>query len=341
MKAAVLQDYYKIAIEEVAEPEPAPGEVKVRVVATGICGSEIHAYKGTHPFRHPPSILGHELAGDIVTLGAGATKFALGDRVTLNPQKVCGVCEECVAGNENRCGSKTMLGVQGWTGSFGEYIVAPERLVYRLPDHLSYEEGTMVEPLAVGVHGVRVAGVKSGDWVLILGGGTIGLCTLTAALAAGAGTAIVTDAMDFNLAKAREMGAAATVNVRTQDLAKTVAEATGGRGVDHAFVTVGISPVLNQAIAGVKKGGQVVVIALFEGEVKLDDVFAVVGGERVIRGSQTYNPEDVERALELIASGQVDAKRFITQSLPMSEVQRGFEIVDKKLEDCVKVVLRH
>lgn len=341
MKAAVLQDYYKIVIEEVAEPEPAPGEVKIRVAATGICGSEIHAYKGTHPFRRPPSILGHELAGDVVALGSGVTKFAVGDRVTLNPQKVCGVCEECLAGNENRCAGKTMLGVQGWTGSFGEYIVAPEHLVYRLPDHLSYEEGTMVEPLAVGVHGVSVSGMKPGDSVLILGGGTIGLCTLTAALAAGAGTAIVTDAMDFNLAKAREMGAAATVNVRTQDLAKTVAEATGGRGVDHAFVTVGISPVLNQAISSVRKGGQVVVIALFEGEVKLNDTFAIVGGERVIRGSQTYNPADVERALELIASGQVDAKRFITQSLPMSDVQRGFEIVDKKLEDCVKVVLRH
>jgi 2-desacetyl-2-hydroxyethyl bacteriochlorophyllide A dehydrogenase len=341
MKAAVLQDYFKLGFEEIPEPEPAPSEVKIKVAATGICGSEIHAYKGTYPFRVPPSILGHEMAGDVVAVGSEVTGVAVGDRVTLNPQRVCHKCDQCLSGNENRCVSKMMLGVQGWPGSFAEYVVAPEELVYKLPDHLSYEEGTMAEPLAVGVHAVRISGLGPGSSAVVLGGGTIGLSTLLAARAAGATTTVVTDAVDFNLRVARELGATATVNVRTQELQQVMAEATGGKGADYAFVTVGLSAVMNQAIQSVKKGGRVVAIALFEEPITIKDTFAIVGSERVIQGSMTYTPEDVQRALEMIASGEVEIGKLITQRLPISDVQRGFQIVDEKLEDCVKVVLKY
>lgn len=341
MKAAVLQDYFKIAIEEVPEPEPAPNEVKIRVVATGICGSEMHAYKGTHPFRHPPSILGHELAGDIVAVGSRVKGFAVGDRVTIDPQRVCGVCDDCKAGYPNACAEKIMLGVQEWTGSFGEYIVCPESQLYRLPDHVSYEEGSMVEPLAVGVHAIRQGEVKPGDSVLVLGGGTIGLSALAGAIDAGATTTILTDAFDFNLAIARRMGATATVNVRQQDVTQVVREITDGKGVDVAVVAVGLTAVLNQAIATVKKRGIVVLVGLFEQAPTIQDTFAIIGSERMIRGSQTYRPQDVERALELIASGRTDVKAMITHRLPMSQVAQAFEMVDKRTEDCVKVVLNH
>ncbi|MHB1417627.1 MAG: zinc-binding dehydrogenase, partial [Chloroflexota bacterium] len=145
--------------------------------------------------------------------------------------------------------------------------------------------------------------------------------------------------VDFNLAVAREMGATATVNVRKDDLSAVVDGVTDGKGMDAALVAVGISPVVNQGLATVKKRGRVVLIGLFDGEVVIHDPFLIVGGERKIQGSQMYTRADVQTALDLIASGRVDAKPFITQRLPMSEVQRGFEIVDKKLEDVVKVVL--
>jgi 2-desacetyl-2-hydroxyethyl bacteriochlorophyllide A dehydrogenase len=341
MKAAVLQDYFKLGFEEIPEPEPAPNEVKIKVVATGICGSEIHAYKGTHPFRVPPSILGHEMAGDVVAVGEDVTGVAVGERVTINPQRVCHECEQCLSGNENRCASKLMLGVQGWTGSFAEYVVAPEELVYKLPDHLSYEEGTMAEPLAVAVHAVRISGLGPGSSAVVLGGGTIGLCTLVAARAAGATATIVTDAVDFNLQVARDLGATATVNVRSQNLKEVVAEVTGGRGADYAFVTVGLSAVMNQAIESVKKGGRVVAIALFEEPITIKETFNIIGSERIIQGSMTYSPEDVQRALDMIASGEVEIDKLITQRLPIADVQRGFQIVDEKLEDCVKVVLTY
>jgi L-iditol 2-dehydrogenase len=341
MKAVVLRDYYKLAIEEVPEPEPEPNEVKIRVVATGICGSEIHAYKGTHPFRCPPAILGHEMTGEVVLIGAEVKRFAIGDRVTIDPQKVCGVCDDCRSGYPNCCSRKIMLGMQEWIGSFGEYIVCPESQVYRLPDHVSYYDGSMSEPLAVGVHAVRQAGIGPNSSVLVLGAGTIGLSSLAAAIEAGATTTIVTDVRDFNLEVARKLGATVTVSVGRQDINQVVAEVTGGKGVDAALVTTGLSVVVNQAVAAVRKRGKVVLIAIFEEPISITDSFAVISAERVLVGSQTYKPQDVRDALDLICSGQVNVGAMITHCLPIVQIQHAFEIVDKRLEGCIKVILKH
>ncbi len=341
MKAAVLRDYYKMQIEEVPEPEPKPDEIKIRVTVAGICGSEMHAYKGTHPFRRPPSIMGHEIAGSVVAVGSKVTKFAVGDRVTLDPQRVCGACDDCLAGYPNSCSQKIMLGVQAWPGGYGQFIVAPEKQAYRLPDHVSDEEGTMVEPLAVGIHGIRQGEVRPGSSVLILGGGTIGLCALAGAIDAGATTTIISDAFDFNLAAARRLGATATVNVTKQDVNRVVSEVTGGKGVDAAIVAVGLPIVVKQAIAAVKHRGVISVVGLFDKPIVIEDTFAVISAERVIRGSQTYVPRDVQKALDLVSAGRVDVKSMITHRIPITEAQRAFELVDKKLEDCIKVVLTH
>jgi L-iditol 2-dehydrogenase len=340
VKAAVLKAHYQIEFNDIPEPEPQPNEVKIRVHSAGICGSEVHAFKGTHPFRHPPAILGHEMAGDIVAVGEQIKGFKVGDRVTVEPQITCGVCDYCKAGFTNLCVNKTVLGTQKWIGAYAEYIVAPEEVLYKIPDNLGYDEAVMIEPLAVGVHAVREANLQLGQSTIILGGGTIGLCTLVAARAAGAMVNVVTDAVDFNLEMARKLGAAGVVNVRQDDAKEVVSRLTDGKGVDAAFVCVGVSPVVNQAINAVKKRGQIILIGLLEGKVTIDEPFLIVGGERAIRGSQMYTRSDVQTALDLIATGTIDAKPFITQQMPMSEVQRGFEIVDKKLEDCVKVVLR-
>jgi 2-desacetyl-2-hydroxyethyl bacteriochlorophyllide A dehydrogenase len=339
MKAAVLTAHYKIDFQDIPEPQPKPNEVKIKVVAAGICGSELHAYKGTHPFRQPPAILGHEMSGEIVAVGSEIKDYKVGERVTVEPQLLCGTCDACRSGHANLCDNKVVLGTKPWVGGYAEYVVAPEQVLYKIPDHVSYDEAVMVEPLAVGVHAVREAHLKMGGSALILGGGTIGLCTLVAAREAGVLKTIVTDAVDYNLSVARELGATATVNVRKDDLKQVVGEVTGGKGVDTAFVTVGISPVVNQALNSVKKRGDIVLIALFEEDVKIENPFLIVGGERNVHGSQMYTRADMQTALDLIAAGRVDAKMFVTQKLPMSDVQRGFEIVDKKLEDCVKVVL--
>ncbi|MHB1007413.1 MAG: zinc-dependent alcohol dehydrogenase [Chloroflexota bacterium] len=339
MRAAVLTAPYKIEFTELPQPAPKANEVKIRVERAGICGSELHAFKGTHPFRHPPAILGHEMSGEVVDAGDQVTKFKVGDRVTVEPQITCGECEYCQAGYPNLCANKIVLGTMVWVGAYAEYIVAPEQVVYKIPDSVDWDEAVMIEPLAVGVHAVREANARLGSSALILGGGTIGLCVLVAAREAGVLTTVVTDAVDYNLKVAKEMGATAVVNVRGGDVRAAVNEVTGGRGADVAYAAVGFSSVVNQGITSVHKRGQVVLIGLFAEKLTVDDPFQIVGGERVIRGSQMYTRADVQTAIDLIAAGRVDAKPFITQRMKMDEVQRGFEIVDKKLEDCVKVVL--
>ncbi|MHB1160296.1 MAG: zinc-dependent alcohol dehydrogenase [Chloroflexota bacterium] len=341
MKAAVLQAPYRITVEEMPEPEPKPQEVKIRVVAAGICGSEVHAYRGTHPWRHPPSILGHEMTGQVVAVGVEVRRIQVGDRVTVEPQVVCGVCGQCSAGFPNLCTDKTFLGTKKWIGAYAEFIVSPERCVYPLPEQVSYAEGVMVEPLAVGVHAVRESGLGPGGSALILGAGTIGLGALASAVEAGATTIIATDVADFNLAVARELGATATVNIRHQDVLRVVSDLTDGKGVDVALVAAGVPEVVNQAISAVRPRGRVLLIAIFDQPIKIDDAYAITCGERVLRGSQTYCPQDMQKALDLIASGRVDAGKFITHRLPMRQLQRGFDIADKRLEDCIKVVLEY
>ncbi len=341
MKAAVLHAPYRIDFEGVPEPEPGPREVKIRVAAAGICGSELHAYRGTHPWRHPPCILGHEMTGRVVAAGDEVQRIRVGDRVTVEPQHACGVCDQCRAGFPNRCSDKIYLGTKVWTGAYAEYIVSPESRVYPLPDQVSFVDGVIVEPLSVGVHAVRQSGLEPGGSALVLGAGAIGLACVASAIDAGATTIIATDAVDFNLRVARELGATTTINARHQDVRRLVSEVTGGKGVDVALVAVGVPEVVNQALSAVKLGGRVLLIAIFDQPVKIDDPYTITSGERVLRGSQTYCPEDVQKALDLIASGRVDARKFITHRLPMSELQRGFDIVDKRLEDCVRVVLEY
>ncbi|MHB1417626.1 MAG: zinc-dependent alcohol dehydrogenase, partial [Chloroflexota bacterium] len=181
MKAAVLTAHYHIEFADIPEPEPKANEVKIKVISAGICGSEVHAFKGTHPFRHPPAILGHELAGEVVAVGDEINGYKVGDRVTVEPQILCGVCDACRAGYPNLCDNKVVLGTQKWVGGYAEYIVAPEQTLYKIPDSVSYDEAVMIEPLAVGVHAVREAKLKVGQSAIILGGGTIGLATLVAA----------------------------------------------------------------------------------------------------------------------------------------------------------------
>ena len=164
MKAALLAAVGKLTITEVEQPDLGrPSDVLIRVGAVGICGSEIHAFQGTHPFRKPPSILGHEVAGEVVDVGAKVSGLAPGDRVFVNPQRTCGECEWCQSGRPNVCSSREMLGTLGWTGGLAEYIVAPAQNVCPLPDHVSYVQGTLIEPLCVGVHAIRRAGVEAGE----------------------------------------------------------------------------------------------------------------------------------------------------------------------------------
>ncbi|MGI6037385.1 MAG: zinc-dependent alcohol dehydrogenase [Limnochordia bacterium] len=335
MRAALLKEVYEIEITDVPEVYPKAGEVKIQVKLTGICGSEIHAFKGTHPYRKPPVILGHELAGDVVEVGAGVTEFKVGDRVIVEPQIACGKCPLCAQNLTNLCDNKIVLGTSQWSGSFAEYIVAPTSVVYKLPESLSYAQGVMVEPLAVGVHAVRVSDMRLGDNVLVLGAGTIGLVTLLAAKAAGAKNIYVTDVAEYNLKVAEELGAVKGINVAKEN----PLEAIGSDKIDVVFVTAGLGPVVQQALQTVRKRGQVVIIALFDGPIQLE-MFPITGKEIDIRGCMMYTGDDFQKTIDLMTSGQINVDPLISEILDIEETQQGLEIVDQKTKDAIKVLLK-
>ncbi|RLE79903.1 MAG: alcohol dehydrogenase, partial [Thermoprotei archaeon] len=242
MKAAVLKGPYDINVTDTERPEIGDDQVLIRVKRCGICGSDIHAYKGKHPDFIIPIIPGHEFSGVIEEVGSSVKRVKEGDRVVVEPLKVCGKCYYCRRGAYNKCTNLKVLGAQV-NGAFAEYIAVDERWVYRLPDNVSFEEGAMVEPLAVAVHAVKRAN-HIGNNVLVLGSGTIGLLLAQVLKIYGASEVIVTDIKDWKLNLAKEFGAI-TVNPLKDDLKEAIDRVTGGIGVDSSFEAVGNEETLN------------------------------------------------------------------------------------------------
>lgn len=339
MKAAVIPKPYEIEVREIAEPDPPKEkEVLIKVSVTGICGSEVHAYRGTHPWRVPPVISGHEMAGTVVKVGSGVTSLKIGDRVTVEPHVGCGDCFYCKKGVYNLCLHKKILGTPQWIGSFAEYILAPEQAVIKIPDMVTDEVGALTEPLAVGMHAVRVSKLEPGETIVVLGAGPIGLATVMAARLMGAGNIIVTDAVDFNLQVAIQLGANYALNVKTDAVTETVHKVTQGVGADCVAIAVGLEPVLNQALQLVRRGGRVIEIGLFDAPPRID-ISKVQVGEIELHGCNMYTRVDFEKVLDALRTGSVDPSPMITHVLPIERIAEGIQMVDKKLDNSIKVLL--
>lgn len=337
MKAVFVEAAYQIQVKEV-EPQPVQShDVLIKVKAAGICGSDLHTYKGLHPFRQPPVIIGHEVVGEVVQVGEAVKNIKVGDRVTVEPQTGCGTCEYCLAGRINYCEHRGAPGVGSWYGTMAEYFVAPEHCVFRLPDHLDFDQGVLVEPLAVGVHAVRKADVRLGEKVAILGAGPIGLLTLACVKAAGATTILVTDVLDYCLQSAQKLGATHTLNIKEK--ANWVEEVKAQLGpFDKVLVAVGVPGIINMALGLLRKGGRVVTIAMFHGEQSVD-IANLQGTEKEIVGCMTYTREDTLTAIDLLANGYVDSRVIITHKLPYEKAAEGFRMVDKKEDSSIKVLI--
>lgn len=338
MNAAILEKPFTFAIKEMEVPIPGPGEVLIQVTSTGICGSELHAYHGQHPLRIPPVVLGHEVAGRIVQVGPGVNAVEPGSRVTVLPQLTCGRCPSCQQGQPNLCDERIMLGTRLWPGSFAEYLVAPESLVFPLQDRISDDVGTLIEPLAVGIHAVRKTGVAPGENVLVLGSGAIGLCVVIAARAAGASTVIATDLLDYNLRKALEVGATHTANGSSEDVVALAKSLTGGVGVDRTMVAVDGSAVLQQAIGATRKRGTIGLIAMFTQPVTFN-LQPARSREQLMVGCTTYNQGEFQAALALAESIPATVAALVTHHFDLASVAQAFEIASSRSEDMVRILL--
>jgi len=339
MKAAVVTGKERVTIQEVDVPTPKDDEVLIKVKTAGVCGSDLHLFRGTHAFRKPPAILGHEIAGEIVKVGRAVRKFKVGDRVTVEPQVGCGTCEFCKDGRANLCPDKKVPGTPKWVGTFVEYFNAPEQTLYKLNDKVSYEVGTLIEPLAVAVHALTRADVREKDkgCIVILGTGTIGMLAQVVAREMGFKTIVTTDTAPFNRRMSLKLGAAAALDPLAEDVVAKVRDLTGGRGADLAVVAAGADGILDQASACVRKGGEIGLVAMITHKIPFY-CYSIVFNEQTLYGAMTYESRDFAKAAQMV-NGGLDLSAFVTQRLPLDRSQEALDVLSQKKEDVVKVIV--
>jgi L-iditol 2-dehydrogenase len=340
MKALLLSKYKQLEIAEVPTPAVGAGEVLIRVGACGICGSDVHGYDGSSGRRIPPIVMGHEAAGRIAAVGPGVTGLAEGDRVTFDSTIYCGDCGYCKRGEVNLCDHRQVLGVScgdySRAGAFAEFVAVPARVVYKLPESISFAEAAMLEAVAVAIHGVSLAKISADSTALVVGAGTIGVLTLQALRAAGCKRVFVSDIDATRLKMAKELGAA-EVLLADKDVSGQVLQRTGGVGVDVAMEAVGRNETVNAAIASVRKGGTVVLVGNISPEVTLP-LQKVVTRQIRLQGSCASAGEYPE-AIALMASGAIRVKPLITAIAPLAEGPEWFERLHAGEPNLLKVVL--
>lgn len=320
-----------IELRDINEPTPAPTEVKIKVQAAGICGTDLHIYKDEFRSR-PPVVLGHEVAGEIVEVGGQVSDISPGMRVTTETYyATCGECMYCRRGQTNLCLNRLSIG-SGVNGGFTQYVVVPATNIHALPDNVDFEAGALTEPLACVVHGVLDRNtVTPGDVAVIAGPGAIGLLTLQAVKAAGATVVMLgTDADERRLNLARDLGADYTLNVQQDSPDSLIARITQeGLGADVVYECSGAGPAAAQLLQLVRRRGRYVQIGLF-GKAISWDLDQVCYKELVVTGSNASVPSAWDKALKLLAAGTVKTKPLITDSFPVTEWERAFQTFEAK-----------
>jgi L-iditol 2-dehydrogenase len=339
MKAVEIKRVGFAEVVDIEKPRAGVGEVLVRVRATGICGSDIAAYLGRHPYRVPPVVTGHELAGVVESVGTGVKKLSVGESVIIEPHVGCGKCFYCESGDYNLCKDKRVLGTTSWPGSFAEYVVVPESCAYKVPADISFSVVTLIEPLCVGLHAVEKAPLPPGATVAILGSGTIGLTLLLAVLQKKPGKIICTDVREGNLEMALTLGATHAINAKKLNIEEEVRSITGDRGVDVCFIAVPSDQVAAQALAVTRLKGTIVLIALFEEPSRID-LREIQLRERQLIGTLMYTREDYLEAVKLLPSLKGSLLKLITHQIGIEDLPQMLDALSHgKIQDSIKVVV--
>ena len=321
MKALLLREYGRLSYEDAPEPTIGPGEVLIRVAACGICGSDVHGMDGSTGRRIPPLIMGHEAAGEIAVVGEGVTEWRAGERVTFDSTISCGECWFCRRGEINLCDHRRVLGVScdeyRQHGAFAELVVVPQRVLYRLPEDLSFERACLVEPLSVAQHAVSRAPVSRDSSAVVIGAGVIGLLIIQLLRAAGCGTIIAADLAPERLAMALDFGAQRALPADMTDVAAEVRALTGGRGAEVAFDAVGVASTVEGAVQSLRKGGHLTLVGNLTPRVELP-LQAVVARQLTLAGS-CASAGEYPTCLDLMARGVVQVDPLISAVAPLSE----------------------
>lgn len=327
----------QIEFREVPTPEPAPGEALIKIMKIGVCGSDIHVYHGEHPFTSYPITQGHEVSGLVEKLGEGVTGLTVGQKVTIQPQVVCGECYPCRHGKYNLCEKLKVMGFQT-TGVASHYFAVDAKKVTPLPEGMGLDEGAMIEPLAVAVHAVRRAGDVIGQDICVLGAGPIGILVAQAAKGMGARRVMVTDVSSLRLDKAKECGADFCINTKEKDFGEALTECFGPDKADVIYDCAGNNITMGQAIAHARKGSTIILVAVFAGMATVD--LAVLNDHELdLNTSMMYRTEDYDTAIELVNQGKVQLTPLISKHFAFKDYLEAYKYIDENRESTMKVII--
>ncbi len=341
MKAALYAGIRQIGLHDVERLPPPSGFVQIATKQVGICGSDLHNYFGEWEASYTLA-LGHETCGEVVALGEGVTTLQPGDRVAIECFSHCGHCVYCQTGQYTHCLARKWVS-ERQHGGFAEYTNAHASGLFKLPASMSYEEGALVEPLAVAVRALAQARATHQDRVAVIGGGTIGQLCLAVAKANGVKETLITVKYAQQAQLAKDLGADHVININDNDVRNTVKEMTHGLGMDAVIETVGGASQFDDAMAIVRKRGTVVLVGGYFKPLEVD-LSKIVWSEAIVTGSNCYGYSglhtDFQVAIDLIATGKVDATRLVTHRFPLGHIGEAFTIAADKQSGAIKVHLQ-
>ena len=341
-KTFYLTELEKMEVGEAPMPKMGPDDVIIKIQSVGVCGSDLHYYRtgaiGDFVVKFP-FILGHEAAGVVFDVGENVKTLKKGDRVCMEPGVPCMKCEECLTGNYNLCKDVKFWATPPYDGVLSEYVAHPAAFTFKIPDNMSFTEGALVEPLAIGLHACNMGGVKLGQTVAIVGAGCIGLVTLLAAKAYGATQIIVGDVLDKRLAKAAELGAI-TVNTKDEDFAKKVLELTGGRGADVCIDCAGFSATVDACLTAAKPAGMVIIVGLGADRVDGFNTSAMSTKELTVKSIFRYR-NLYPTAINAIADGRIDVGAIVSHRFKFDDTIDAFATCTKDIRNVVKGVIEY
>ena len=327
----------EITFREVDIPEPGPDQVLVKIKRIGVCGSDIHVFHGMHPYTKYPVTQGHEVSGKIVKLGQYVSNLQVGQRVTIEPQVFCGRCHPCLHGKYNLCENLKVMGFQT-VGTASEYFAVDASKITPLPEGMSYNEGAMIEPLAVTVHaGKRFADMK-GAKVAVLGAGPIGILLSQAVKALGAAEVMITDISEKRLELAKSVGADYAINTAKEDFGEELVACFGPDKADVIYDCAGNDITMNSAIQNARKGSTIILVAVFAKMANVD-LAKLNDSELDLNTSMMYRHEDYVDALRFVNEGKIQLKPLESAHFAFKDYQKAYEYIDANREMTMKVLI--
>ncbi|MBQ9544242.1 MAG: alcohol dehydrogenase catalytic domain-containing protein [Clostridia bacterium] len=337
MKAVIWEGVGKLRFADLPEPECRPGWVRIKVMAVGLCATEVHIIRGKFYGGEPPHVLGHEICGFIDKVGEGCEKDLIGRRVVVETYVGCGKCEFCRTGRKHLC-SAGEIGYPPYNGGDAQYVTVPEGCIRFIPDSISWDEGAIMEAVACPFGAVLQCGMKPGQTVLIQGSGVAGLSFVQSAMALGAGKVFCTARNDVKAALVKQMGGE-VIDLRTEDVTEYVRAHTDSLGADIAIDALGSSKTIKQCFSAVKSGGKVVLYGLPDAEetVTLPVIDCIL--RQISVCGYTGNEKGWDHLIKLVDEKKIDLRSMVSASFPLERFEDALALFESKNSRIIKIVL--